>query len=88
MHVYIMICDWSDLIWSGIYQLGVDAKGSIQNFNLETYSERGIARNDPFMGFLIMNHVQNLYDAETWTIVHYDVKTELTPHTFARAPGK
>ncbi|XP_065224598.1 uncharacterized protein LOC135848590 isoform X2 [Planococcus citri] len=70
----------------GKYEVAVNEKGKIQRLIIDTYTDKGVTLNEPLLDGLV-SHIQNCYDATTWKITAYDVRTDYTTNTYARAPG-
>ncbi|XP_023247177.1 xanthine dehydrogenase-like [Copidosoma floridanum] len=68
------------------YELIVDEKGEIQKLDATYFGNMGASFNEPH-SILVVHHFFNCYNPSTWSFTGYDVKTDMPPNTWCRAPG-
>ncbi|XP_054283492.1 uncharacterized protein LOC129000555 [Macrosteles quadrilineatus] len=69
------------------YEVGVNGEGVIQYLKANYYIDKGASFNDSNTGTTSIKALPCFYDVSTWTVDAYDVLTDKSPTTFARAPG-
>lgn len=72
---------------SADYEAGVDDNGKIQHMDLSIWMNYGYTANEVTTGEML-GFLGNFYDTQTWNVKTHGVLTDVTPHTWCRAPGK
>ncbi|XP_044734075.1 xanthine dehydrogenase-like [Chrysoperla carnea] len=71
---------------SADYEVGVDDNGKIQHMDLSIWMNYGCTANEVSTGHML-GFLGNFYDTQTWNIKTHGVLTDVTPHTWCRAPS-
>ncbi|KAG5312463.1 XDH dehydrogenase, partial [Acromyrmex insinuator] len=69
------------------YEVGVNNDGVIQYLKSKHWSNCGSSFNEPQAAIIASYMERNCYLTNTWTIVGFDVRTDLPSNTFCRASG-